>query len=205
MTGRLRNTFAAFGHNKNLVFNGKRFYCFSKKRANAIYEVGICPEPAVVNFKRAPKRTEAKFLLAQANLLLGKPTEAKLLVQEILATDPKNSDARWQQAIFLKDEGKVVEALLIVEDLILKDYVFRSFSDIAWVVQSFEKQKKYQQAIGLYEKYLTSDPSNLPYMIDLVRVYKLAGEQNKALNLANAILKLDSTKQKELEEVLNLP
>jgi len=153
----------------------------------------------------APKRTEAKFLLAQANLLLGKPAEAKLLVQEILTADPKNSDARWQQAIFLKDEGKVNEALLIVEDLILKDYVFRSFSDIAWVAEGFEKQKKYQQAIGLYEKYLTSDPSNLPFMIDLVKVYKLAGEQNKALNLANAVLKLDSTKQKELEAILNVP
>ena len=147
----------------------------------------------------APKRVEALMMLAQLRSLQNRLPEAMELCKKVLALNPRSRDAKWQLAVLLLNTGKKDEALALVEELLAQGFQFRAASEAQWVIENYVGQKKFGQAIIIYQQLATNKLLDIPGYINLAKIYVQAGQKDKAIQIAQTVAKADPSKQKEME------
>jgi len=122
--------------------------------ANELYETskGIVAGAAVMSQEITELRIRALSARGLANLQLGKLTEAKADLQEVLKNAPKSSSAMVNVAKAFIAEKNYVEALKFYENALLADN--KNFDALSGAISVMNRQKQFVQAHAKVDEFL---------------------------------------------------
>ena len=150
----------------------------------------------------APKRTEARELLAQIRVMQKKYDEGLELMQGIMADEPKNLDHAWLYASFLNQAGKTEEAVRTGEELFAKGFKVRSWQDANWIVGAYMKKAEFPKAIAIYTGLADEKKLDTEGYLNLATLYAQNGEKAKAKEIAEKVVATDSKYQARVTQLL---
>ncbi len=87
----------------------------------------------------------------------------------------------WREASRTNDKASLIQ--------LAKDYGFR----LLWRGEAYEKTGKLKEAIADYELAVQANPKNFAYRRSLLRTYRKAGQNEKALSLVTELLQEDDS------------
>jgi O-antigen ligase len=151
----------------------------------------------------APKRVEPKSILIQLKSFQGNFADAEELAESMVETKPFDLSLKLQLALVYKDSGKKDEAITILENLRKENFAFNTIEHFAWLVDTYEKQGKLVETIAWYEIAVKLKPNDVNLFVFLAKRYAQVGENQKALQLAQAISKYDPTKKSEMDTLIS--
>lgn len=175
---------------------------------SVFYKTPISPEAfeyAQDAINLAPKRTEARLMLAQLRLYQGYAGEAVKLVEEAINLDPTNMDTKWQLALVYHDAGQEENSVKLAEKLLSEGYKPNEQIDLTWLVSFYVKQNNQEKSISLAKKNLELRPKNLNAAALLYKVFLNFGQKEQGEQLLEAFKKFQPARWAELEKLINPP
>lgn len=151
----------------------------------------------------APKRQEGYFTLAQIRAMQSNLDEAQTIIRAVMEDYPKDALVKAQLASYLRFGGKTDEAVGFAEQALELGYKIPSYAEAKWLVDYYAQKKEFDKAIALQIEAAKVEANNVQLFIDLAHLYAKAGQGETAKNLAENIIKVDASKQKEMQTFIN--
>ena len=107
-----------------------------------------------------PTLNDAKAGLARLYLFNGELARADTAVKEVLAADPKHTEARTLQAALLAREGKAAEAMVLAKQLLAAGGDVPADTSLL-LAGLHANQREWPQALAVLESALKADPKHL--------------------------------------------
>lgn len=169
--------------------------------------IGSALEAAQSAVNLAPKRVEARGLLAQIYDSDSLPQQALLALQMASRFDPSNLTLQFQIATVESELGQSSQAAALAEDLQARGFSFTSSAQMSWLMDYYLQQKKYAQLLPLYQQAANLEPANPDWYFKLAQAYFQTGDKEKAKALAQSLLQYYTTQknadgQKQIQEFL---
>jgi tetratricopeptide (TPR) repeat protein len=122
--------------------------------ANELYETakGIVPDSSAMTREVLEIRVRALSARGLANLQLGKITEAKADLQEVLNNSPKSSGAMINLAKVFAAEKNLAEALRLYDNALAADA--KNFDALSGVIGILNRQQQFAQAHAKIDEFL---------------------------------------------------
>jgi putative thioredoxin len=145
--------------------------------------VGAYPESGVRKFldSHLPSEADKVFSLAQLRLEEGKPSEAELLLNEVLRLDPKHSAAHLALAKALINSGRGKQALPHLEAIPGLSDEYESAARLREVL-AFQDECEQGGGEQLWRQRLAKDPDDLDSRFALACCLAAAGKYPDALD-----------------------
>jgi len=150
----------------------------------------------------APNRTEARQLLLQIREYQQDWKSALALAQLNLELLPEDGGMLWQVAALNRQTGNQEAAVEFAQQALSKGYQLAGVSQGSWLIDYYNQKLAFGKSIGLYEQLLKNNKLSTNDALGLVKLYLLAGEKAKALELAQKIKALDPGLKDKVDEIL---
>ncbi len=152
----------------------------------------------------APKRIEARMLLAQLRLYQGFGQEAVKIIEEVIDLDPANKETKWQLAMVYRDMGEIKKSVEAAEAAFNKGYQAAIGADLSWLADFYLTNREFEKAVKLAEKNVQLNPENLKAIALLYTSLKNAGQSDRAEALLDQFNKFKPQLYPELVKLLGL-
>ncbi|MBI3940634.1 MAG: tetratricopeptide repeat protein [Acidobacteria bacterium] len=143
--------------------------------------------------ERAPAgssiRVKTLYLSALNLKALGRTSEAKDQVQQVLAANPRHADALALLAGFHLEEGKIPEAKALLEQAVEIDSAIpEAFYSLSYIAQ---KNGQSAEALKYYEKFVQLVPNNAAAQLNMAILLAGADRMEEAGRYAQMAVRLD--------------
>ncbi|MBI5530198.1 MAG: O-antigen ligase family protein [Candidatus Doudnabacteria bacterium] len=151
----------------------------------------------------APNRPDPYITLAQIKVYNGDYAAAEQIMQKIVNTFSADPTLKMQASVVYRLENKLPEAIALYEQAKTQGYVFASYNDAKWVIDYYESQKLYSQALTVMQQVSANETSNVTYYARLAIIYAENGMYDQAKSLATQIIAADPTQKVPMQKLID--
>ncbi len=149
----------------------------------------------------APAKQEALFLLGRLYLLEKKFDKAIEAQKAAVALEPSIDVSHWFLGLSYVAAGRVAEGLAEIEKAARLGYNLTVDRKL-YLAGLYAGVKRYDQAIGIYQKLLEEQPENVDWQVKLAAAYALAGQKKEARDWAERAARLYPPLKPEVEKFI---
>ncbi len=149
----------------------------------------------------SPRRQAVKFQLARILFLGEKNAEAINVLRSVVAEDPTLREPHWFLGLGLVASGdRAAGADELARSLALG--ASRPANELLYIIDIFDKEKRYAEMVPIYEDLLSWEPNNAAWHAGLAATYEKLGKPALAAVEAQRAVELDPTLQAEADQFL---
>ncbi len=141
----------------------------------------------------APKRPEPRLMLARVQLAQNDIAGAQQTLQSILADIPNESDAEFEEALILNNQGQTAAAAPLAQKAMADGYQLHQPSEVSWLAEYYDKNGQYQQEMTIYQDLLPVDSQDPSLYLAMANTYNKLGQASNAIAAATKAAQLDPT------------
>lgn len=150
----------------------------------------------------APERAEIRQVKLQIHSAAKDWAGAVETAKEAIALNPHDPSLRWQLAMAYYLNGQIDEAIQTADQAVKEGFKFSQLQQFAWYIQYYDGQKNYAKVAQLLEQAVVLEPAEIGIQIDLVRVYIVLGDKEKAKDLAEQITIRDPSQAAAMQQLI---